>query len=116
MNKLFLTLLLAAFPAAADVELYGNIRSGVEAARTVRSGGSENTASVRDFGSYVGIKGRIPLGGQTRAGVREVREGQGFGRGLPPYRAQIWREADAAGSGENITQNGEGRFSDGLKP
>ena len=29
MNKLFLTLLAAALPAAAEVELYGNIRSGV---------------------------------------------------------------------------------------
>lgn len=64
MNKLFLTLLAAALPAAAEVELYGNIRSGVEAVHSSRPSGSETTAAVRDFGSYVGIKGRIPLGSQ----------------------------------------------------
>ena len=68
MNKLFLTLLAAALPAAAEVELYGNIRSGVEAVHSSRPSGSETTAAVRDFGSYVGIKGRIPLGSQA-AGI-----------------------------------------------
>ncbi|WP_315360399.1 hypothetical protein [Neisseria bacilliformis] len=111
MNKLFLTLLAAALPAAAEVELYGNIRSGVEAVHSSRPSGSETTAAVRDFGSYVGIKGRIALGAQA-AGISAGRPQHGFGGGSarPPYRTDARREQDGTEEGQNSMPERAGRF------
>ena len=100
MNKLFLTLLAAALPAAAEVELYGNIRSGVEAVHSSRPSGSD-----------VGIKGRIPLGSQA-AGISAGRPQHGFGGGSarPPYRADARREQDGTEEGQNSMPERAGRF------
>lgn len=122
MNKLFLTQLAAALPAAAEVELYGNIRLGVEAVHSSRPSGSETTAAVRDFGSYVGIKGRIPLGSQA-AGISAGRSTASAA--APPVRHTVRmhgvsrterkRGKTACRSGQGGLNFVETLFSDGLR-
>lgn len=56
---------LTALPvlATAEVHLYGEIKSGVEASR-IRSGGSTVSHSgIYDSGSYIGLRGSLPIGG-----------------------------------------------------
>ena len=64
MNKTAL-LLLALCPALAlaDVNLYGNIRSGITVSQTEIGGRKTSGASVDDLGSYIGIRGAHPIGG-----------------------------------------------------
>lgn len=55
-------LALPAF-AAAEVRLYGELKSGVEAVR-IKSGGRSATGSgVHDAGSHIGLRGSHPIGG-----------------------------------------------------
>ncbi|UOO81640.1 porin [Uruburuella testudinis] len=66
MNKTAL-LLLAVFPALAlaDVNLYGNIRSGLTVSQTEIGGRKTSNASVDDLGSYIGLRGTHPIGGSS---------------------------------------------------
>ncbi|MFC3874722.1 porin [Neisseria musculi] len=65
MNRTTVWLLAALLPAvaAAQVRLYGNIRSGVEVSQTKTGSESRSRASVSDFGSYIGLSGLHPIGG-----------------------------------------------------
>ena len=64
MKHLLLPLcLLLSAPAMADVQLYGNIKSGIEASQTKYRGQSHSHSGVSDFGSYVGLRGSHPIGG-----------------------------------------------------
>lgn len=57
----------AALPMAAwaDVNLYGNIRSGVTTSSVTVDGKRHSTTSIDDFGSYVGMRGSHPIGGNN---------------------------------------------------
>lgn len=64
-----LLLLLAALPAlaAAEVRLYGTIKSGITAAQTKTPDGRYTRTSVDDLGSHIGLRGSHAIGGGTRA-------------------------------------------------
>lgn len=64
MNKTAL-ILLAALPAfaLADVNLYGNIRSGITVSQTTFGGQRSSSTSVDDLDSYIGMRGSHPIGG-----------------------------------------------------
>lgn len=56
---------LTALPvlATAEVRLYGEIKSGVEASRIKSGGSSVSHSGVYDSGSYVGLRGSLPIVG-----------------------------------------------------
>jgi major outer membrane protein IB len=55
---------LTALPvlATAEVRLYGEIKSGVEASRIKSGGGSVSHSGIYDSGSYIGLRGSLPIG------------------------------------------------------
>lgn len=55
---------LTALPvlATAEVRLYGEIKSGVEASRIKSGGSSVSHSGVYDSGSYIGLRGSLPIG------------------------------------------------------
>ncbi|MCS4533855.1 hypothetical protein [Neisseria montereyensis] len=57
----------AALPLAAwaDVRLYGDIRSGVTTSRITMDGERRSGTSIDDFGSYIGMRGSHPIGGNN---------------------------------------------------
>lgn len=64
MNKtVFALLALIPALALADVNLYGNIRSGITVSQTKIGGQSVSGSSVDDLGSYIGMRGAHPIGG-----------------------------------------------------
>ena len=56
---------LTALPvlATAEVRLYGEIKSGVEASRIKSGGSSVSHSGVYDSGSYIGLRGSLPIVG-----------------------------------------------------
>lgn len=66
--KTLITLLVfAPMTASADVQLYGNIRSGVAVSQTKTHGSSHVTrTAVEDLGSYVGFRGSHAIGGGSK--------------------------------------------------
>ncbi|WP_232462184.1 porin [Neisseria chenwenguii] len=66
MKKLFLPILLLPALAAAEVKFYGNLKSGIETTRTTYGGKTVSGAQVSDFGSYVGLRGSHPIGGDNK--------------------------------------------------
>lgn len=61
---IFSLLLLPAF-SSAEVKIYGELKSGVEASRTKSGGRSVSGTQVSDFGSYVGLRGSHSIGGSA---------------------------------------------------
>lgn len=66
--KTLITLLVfAPMVASADIQLYGNIRSGVAVSQTKTHGSSHITrTAVEDLGSYVGFRGSHAIGGGSK--------------------------------------------------
>lgn len=79
--------------AAAEVQLYGNIRSGVEVSQTQSGAGRRSSAAVSDLGSYIGLRGSHPIGGGTRA-VWQFEQNTPVGRSGP--MREYFREKKAA--------------------
>ena len=52
--------------ALADVNLYGNIRSGITVSQTQIGSHRSSNASVDDLGSYIGMRGSHPVGGGSQ--------------------------------------------------
>ncbi|MDO5638697.1 MAG: hypothetical protein Q4G28_02410 [Neisseria sp.] len=64
MNKtVFALFALLPALALADVNLYGNIRSGITVSQTKIGGQSVSGSSVDDLGSYIGMRGSHPISG-----------------------------------------------------
>ncbi|MCP1659146.1 porin [Neisseria perflava] len=57
--------LLLAAPAFADTQIYGTLKSGIEASQYKYGGKTVSDSGVSDFGSYVGIRGSYPIGGSN---------------------------------------------------
>jgi len=55
---------LTALPvlATAEVRLYGEIKSNVEASRIKSGGSSVSHSGIYDSGSYIGLRGSLPIG------------------------------------------------------
>ena len=68
MRNLMLCILLLSTYASAEVRFYGSLGSGIESGRFRWNGQSTTQTAVRDLGSYVGIQGRHPIGGQNAPG------------------------------------------------
>lgn len=67
MNKPIF-LLIAALPAlaAADVQLYGTLKSGIEVSQTKRPGQERQSLSrISDHGSHIGMRGSHRIGGAS---------------------------------------------------
>ncbi|OSI33862.1 porin [Neisseria dumasiana] len=66
--KTLITLLVfAPMAASADIQLYGNIRSGVSVSQTkIATGGNNTRTAVEDLGSYVGFRGSHAIGGGSK--------------------------------------------------
>lgn len=66
--KTLITLLVfAPMVASADIQLYGNIRSGVSVSQTKIATGDNNTrTAVEDLGSYIGLRGSHPIGNGSK--------------------------------------------------
>lgn len=65
---LFLSSMILTAPAFADTQIYGTISSGISASQSRFADGTRSSSSkIEDYGSYIGMRGRIPLGnsGQT---------------------------------------------------
>ena len=92
---------LTALPvlATAEVRLYGEIKSGVEASRIKSGGSSVSHSGVYDSGSYIGLRGSLPIGSgnnvlfqaeqDTPVGSR--RMSRTFGIVLPPHAGNMGR-------------------------
>lgn len=67
MNRTLLSaiILLTALPAAAEVELYGRIQSGIESSSTRFGGQTHSRTAIADQGSRIGLRGSHPIGGGT---------------------------------------------------
>ena len=67
MNKskiLLLSLSLVPTLTAAEVQIYGTIKSGIEASQTQFGNGRKiSTSGVSDLGSKIGMRGSHPIGG-----------------------------------------------------
>lgn len=61
-TALILAALLLPAPAYADVKIYGELKSGVESARTKSNGQSVSRTEIADQGSFVGLRGSYPIG------------------------------------------------------
>lgn len=67
MKILFTLIALVPITVSADIQLYGNIRSGVSVSQTKISAGGNNTrTAVEDLGSYVGFRGSHAIGGGSK--------------------------------------------------
>ena len=53
--------------AAADVKIYGELKSGVETSQTRIGGQTFSGSQISDYRSHIGIKGSYPIGGGTQA-------------------------------------------------
>lgn len=67
MKILFTLIALVPITVSADIQLYGNIRSGVSVSQTKIATGDNNTrTAVEDLGSYVGFRGSHAIGGGSK--------------------------------------------------
>lgn len=99
MNRTTVWLLAALLPAAAaaEVRLYGNIRSGVEVSQTKIGGERHSRTSVSDFGSYIGLSGSHPIGGGGTNAVWRFEEDVPVGRSSSGSMRDYFREKKAGG-------------------
>lgn len=88
--------LLVPVAAAAQVRLYGNIRSGVEVSQTKIGGERHSRTSVSDFGSYIGFSGSHPIGGGGTNAVWKFEQDTPVGRRSGSVR-DYFREKKAEG-------------------
>lgn len=98
MNKAIFLILSAVLPAlaAAEVTLYGNIRSGVSVSQTKIGGERHTRSSVDDLGSYIGLRGSHPIGGGNKA-VWQYQQDVPAGRGGGSMR-EYFREKKNGGA------------------
>ena len=98
MNRTTVWLLASLLPAvaAAEVRLYGNIRSGVEVSQTKIGGERHSRTSVSDFGSYIGLSGSHPRGGGGTNAVWKFEQDAPAGRSSGSMR-DYFREKKAGG-------------------
>lgn len=67
MKILFTLIALVPITVSADIQLYGNIRSGVSVSQTkIATGGNNTRTAVEDLGSYVGFRGSHAIGGGSK--------------------------------------------------
>lgn len=57
----FLSMALLATHGIAETQIYGTLRHGVSVVQTQKHGQHHSQTSINDFGSYVGIRGSLPL-------------------------------------------------------
>ncbi|WP_373741575.1 porin [Neisseria sp.] len=64
MNRILAVLtLFLPLAAAAQTEIYGQIKSGIETSHTKTRSHSFSKTVVADQGSYIGLRGSHPIGG-----------------------------------------------------
>ncbi|QEY23567.1 porin [Neisseria animalis] len=97
MKMIFLPLLVfAAAPAWSDVQWYGKVAAGVEAAQIRFDGKSASQNGVADFGSHVGLRGSYPIGGGANVLWQFEQDVPTDGRSDGSLRKQ-WRERKNGG-------------------
>lgn len=105
-----LTALLLSAPAFAEVKIYGELKSGVESARTKINGKSVSHTQIADQGSFIGLRGSYPIGGngnqmtwqwqQDAPAASDKRNGNNNGSLRQEWRERKQRDEPYAGYGK----------------
>lgn len=102
MNRKAVWAVLLLPAPAAEVGLYGNIRSGVEVSQTKTAGMRHSRTSVSGFGSYAGLRGSHPIGGSGANAVWKFEQDAPAGRSSGSMREYF----------RNKKENGAVRWND----
>lgn len=94
------------FSATAEVRLYGELKSGVEAARVKSGGVSATRSGVNDFGSHIGLRGSHPIGGGNNVLFQVEQDAPVGSRSLS---RTVWRNP-APNAGHGATGAEDRRF------
>lgn len=94
MRNLMLCILLLSAYASAEVRFYGSLGSGIESGRFRWNDQSTTQTAVCDLGSYVGIQGRHPIGGQNAPGWQWIQPT--LSANIPTNQQQSWQPRQPA--------------------
>ncbi len=61
--------LAVSLPAAAEVELYGQLSGGLSISQSQTANLRSGQSQVEDFSSYIGLLGRLPLDGSRQTAL-----------------------------------------------